>query len=106
MLVRFICFQVTAANSSLPEKPSSGRKGSQSGSAGPKRKAPKAPADPNAPKRPANPFFQYCQEQRTIVLESLIAQGLGEPTKQEVTKQLAIKWNALPPSDKKVCQIS
>lgn len=73
------------------------------GSAAPtKRKAQKPPVDPNAPKRPANPFFQFCQEQRSIVLENLISLGQGEPTKQEVTKHLATKWNALTTDDKKV----
>lgn len=67
-----------------------------------KRKTPKAPVDPNAPKRPANPFFQYCQEQRSIVLEHLVTTNGSEPTKQEVTKQLASKWNALTTDDKKV----
>lgn len=76
--------------------------GKKAANAGPKRKTQKTAADPNAPKRPANPFFQYCQEQRTNVLESLIAQGFGEPSKQEVTKQLAINWNGLNPIDKKV----
>ncbi|XP_046660084.1 TCF3 fusion partner homolog [Homalodisca vitripennis] len=85
--------------------PTSSRgKGQQAGAGGsvPKRKAPKTPADPNAPKRPANPFFQFCQEQRTPVLESLVAQGLGEPSKQEVTKQLAVRWNALSTGEKKI----
>lgn len=73
------------------------------GSAAPaKRKAQKPPVDPNAPKRPANPFFQFCQEQRSIVLENLVSLGQGEPTKQEVTKHLATKWNALTTDDKKV----
>lgn len=76
-----------------------GRKG---GGAGSKRKTAKAPVDPLAPKRPANPFFQFCQEQRTPVLESLVACNLAEPTKQEVTKQLAIRWNALDSAEKKV----
>lgn len=79
-----------------------GGSGSRKGGAAPKRKAAKAPVDPLAPKRPANPFFQFCQEQRTPVLESLIARNLGEPSKQEVTKQLAIRWNALDTTDKKV----
>lgn len=88
-----------AQASGLAEKSSNSRK---AGGAAPKRKAPKAPVDPNAPKRPANPFFQFCQEQRTTVLESLVAQGHGEPSKQEVTKQLALRWNALSSVDKKV----
>lgn len=70
-----------------------------------KRKAQKPPVDPNAPKRPANPFFQFCQEQRSIVLENLVSLGQGEPTKQEVTKHLATKWNALTTDDKKVLSL-
>lgn len=57
------------------EKASTSRKNQAGGNSGPKRKTTKAPVDPNAPKRPANPFFQFCQEQRTTVLESLVAQG-------------------------------
>lgn len=65
----------------------------------------KAERDPNAPKRPANPFFQFCQEQRPIVMERLGMEqksGEAEPSKQELTRQLASKWNTLPPEDKKV----
>ncbi|KAJ4444015.1 uncharacterized protein [Periplaneta americana] len=65
----------------------------------------KSERDPNAPKRPANPFFQFCQEQRPIVMERLGLEqkaGEAEPSKQELTRQLASKWNTLPPEDKKV----
>jgi non-histone protein 10 len=65
----------------------------------------KAERDPNAPKRPANPFFQFCQEQRPIVMERLGMEqksGEAEPSKQELTRQLASKWNTLPPEGKKV----
>ncbi|PSN31290.1 hypothetical protein C0J52_24908 [Blattella germanica] len=65
----------------------------------------KAERDPNAPKRPANPFFQFCQEQRPIVMERLGLEqksGEAETSKQELTRQLASKWNTLPPEDKKV----
>ena len=65
----------------------------------------KAERDPNAPKRPANPFFQFCQEQRPIVMERIGLEqksGEAEPSKQELTRQLASKWNKLPPEDKKV----
>lgn len=61
--------------------------------------------DPNAPKRPSNPFFQFCQEQRQIMMEQLNAElkpGEAEPTKQELTRQLAIKWKSLSTPDKKV----
>ncbi|XP_067006499.2 uncharacterized protein [Anabrus simplex] len=60
----------------------------------------KGERDPNAPKRPANPFFQFCQEQRPLVMEQKV--GEAETSKQELTRQLASKWNTLPPEDKKV----
>ena len=63
-----------------------------------KRKGTKT--DPNAPKRPANPFFQFCQEQRPRVMERLA--GEPEPSKQELTKQLASTWKSLSAEDKKV----
>ncbi|XP_012255138.1 non-histone protein 10 isoform X2 [Athalia rosae] len=63
-----------------------------------KRKGTKA--DPNAPKRPANPFFQFCQEQRPRVMERLA--GEPEPSKQELTRQLATTWKSLTSEDKKV----
>ena len=64
--------------------------------------------DPNAPKRPANPFLQFCQEQRPLAvsaagLERASGNSEGETSKQEITRQLASKWNTLPPEDKKVC---
>ncbi|XP_043289255.1 high mobility group B protein 6 [Venturia canescens] len=65
---------------------------------GAKRKSGKA--DPNAPKRPANPFFQFCQEQRPRVMERLA--GEPEPSKQELTRQLATTWKSLTSEDKKV----
>ncbi|XP_043475756.1 non-histone protein 10 [Leptopilina heterotoma] len=65
---------------------------------GTKRKGTKA--DPNAPKRPANPFFQFCQEQRPRVMERLA--GEPEPSKQELTRQLATTWKSLSSDDKKV----
>lgn len=65
---------------------------------GTKRKG--AKADPNAPKRPANPFFQFCQEQRPRVMERLA--GEPEPSKQELTRQLATTWKSLSSEDKKV----
>ncbi|KYM79641.1 Non-histone protein 10 [Atta colombica] len=65
---------------------------------GAKRKSTKA--DPNAPKRPANPFFQFCQEQRPRVMERLA--GEPEPSKQELTRQLATTWKSLSSEDKKV----
>lgn len=67
-----------------------------------KRREGKAEKDPNAPKRPANPFFQFCQEQRPLVLDSMISSGNREPSKQDLTKQLAANWNVLSRKDKKV----
>lgn len=67
-----------------------------------KRKGTKA--DPNAPKRPANPFFQFCQEQRPRVMERL--SGEPEPSKQELTRQLATTWKSLSSEDKKVIILS
>lgn len=76
------------SNNSKEEKPKKGTK----------RKG--AKADPNAPKRPANPFFQFCQEQRPRVMERLA--GEPEPSKQELTRQLATTWKSLSSEDKKV----
>ncbi|XP_057665538.1 high mobility group protein B3-like [Diorhabda carinulata] len=70
-----------------------------------KRKTHKSEKDPNAPKRPSNPFFQFCQEQRQILMEQIAAElkpGEVEPTKQELTRQLAIRWKTLSVHDRKV----
>ncbi|KAJ3624304.1 hypothetical protein MTP99_017940 [Tenebrio molitor] len=70
-----------------------------------KRKNARTEKDPKAPKRPSNPFFQFCQEQRQILMEQLNAElkpGEAELTKQELTRQLAIKWKSLSGSDKKI----
>lgn len=77
-----------ASHNAKEEKPRKGQK----------RKG--AKADPNAPKRPANPFFQFCQEQRPRVMERLA--GEPEPSKQELTRQLATTWKSLSSEDKKV----
>ncbi|GBP71847.1 High mobility group-T protein [Eumeta japonica] len=72
---------------------------------GPKRKAKseKPEKDPNAPKKPCNAFFQFCQEQRPLVVaETSSEMGGNEPTKQEVTRQLASRWRALSEEDKRV----
>lgn len=61
--------------------------------------------DPNAPKRPSNPFFQYCQDQRQNLMEELAADlkpGECEPSKQELTRQLAIRWKSMSLNDKKM----
>ncbi|KAE8742415.1 hypothetical protein FOCC_FOCC012102 [Frankliniella occidentalis] len=94
-----------------------GRKGSNNNTAGTpntgsttKRKTTKGDKpekDPNAPKRPANPFLQFCQEQRPLAvtaagLERASGNSEGETSKQEITRQLASKWNTLAPEDKKV----
>lgn len=88
---------------------SSSNSASNSGSTS-KRKSTKGERpekDPNAPKRPANPFLQFCQEQRPLAvsaagLERASGNTEGETSKQEITRQLASKWNTLPPEDKKV----
>ncbi|XP_021184268.2 uncharacterized protein LOC110372071 [Helicoverpa armigera] len=73
---------------------------------GPKRKskADKPERDPNAPKKPCNAFFQFCQEQRPLVVAEAEANSeLGsEPSKQEVTRQLASRWRALNNEEKRV----
>lgn len=72
---------------------------------GTKRKNARTEKDPNAPKRPSNPFFQFCQEQRQIMMEQLNSElkpGEAELSKQELTRQLAIKWKSLSVPDKKV----
>lgn len=54
--------------------------------------------DPNAPKRPANPFFQFCQDKRSILMDELNSQlqpGQPELSKQELTRQLAIRWRTM-----------
>lgn len=80
------------------EKPIKGKKP-------PRRKVSKAEKDPRAPKRPSNPFFQFCQEQRQPLMEQLVAElkpGQIEPNKQELTRQLAIKWKTLSTVQKQV----
>ena len=71
-----------------------------------KKRKPKSERDPNAPKRPSNPFFQFCQEQRQPLMEQLMAEqkpGETEPiNKQELTRQLAIKWKTLTAEDKQI----
>ncbi|XP_067128108.1 uncharacterized protein [Centruroides vittatus] len=57
--------------------------------------------DPNAPKRPANPFFLFCQEQRSSVMEKYQQEQKEEITHQELTKTLAKNWNNLLAEDKK-----
>lgn len=73
-----------------------------------KRTKTKQEKDPNAPKRPSNPFFQFCQDQRQTLQEQLTAElkpGEALPTKQELTRQLAIKWKSLSLPDKKVFKL-
>nr|CAD7448042.1 unnamed protein product [Timema bartmani] len=84
------------------------RKNSVGGGSSAKKKgskpSEKAEKDPNAPKRPANPFFQFCQEQRPIVMERLGSEsktGEQDACKIELTKQLASQWKTLTPEDKK-----
>lgn len=85
------------------EKPKTEK--SKSSKRPPRKKVSKTERDPNAPKRPSNPFFQFCQEQRQLLMEQISAElkpGEVEPTKQELTRQLALKWNSLSVPDKKV----
>ena len=61
--------------------------------------------DPNQPKRPANPFFQFCQEQRSILMDELNSELMpGEPelSKQELTRQLANRWRVMDNDDKQI----
>lgn len=61
--------------------------------------------DPNAPKRPANPFFQFCQEQRSILMDELNSELLpGQPelSKQELTRQLAQRWRSMDSATKQI----
>lgn len=61
--------------------------------------------DPNAPKRPANPFFQFCQEQRSILMDELnsgLQPGQPELSKQELTRQLAQRWRSMDPINKQI----
>ncbi|XP_075973807.1 uncharacterized protein LOC142975047 [Anticarsia gemmatalis] len=71
---------------------------------GPKRKskADKPERDPNAPKKPCNAFFQFCQEQRPLVVAEANSEMGAEPSKQEVTRQLASRWRALSNDEKRV----
>ncbi|KAL1457754.1 hypothetical protein WDU94_007948 [Cyamophila willieti] len=68
-----------------------------------KKKAEKPSRDPNAPKRPANPFFQFCQEQRTILIDTQTKTPQNtDLSKQEITKELAKKWNSLTSDERKI----
>lgn len=69
-----------------------------------KKKSEKPSRDPNAPKRPANPFFQFCQEQRTLLIDTQTKMGpqSSDLTKQEITKELARKWNNLSFDERKI----
>ncbi|CAG4990649.1 unnamed protein product [Colias eurytheme] len=67
-----------------------------------KSKADKPEKDPNAPKKPCNAFFQFCQEQRPVVVAETATEMGSEPTKQEVTRQLASRWRALTNEEKRV----
>lgn len=72
---------------------------------GKKRIKLKVEKDPRAPKRPANPFFQFCQDRRTAVMEELNSQllpGEVEPTKQELTRQLAHRWRKMNLYDRQI----
>ncbi|XP_047504884.1 HMG1/2-like protein [Pieris napi] len=67
-----------------------------------KSKGDKPERDPNAPKKPCNAFFQFCQEQRPVVLAETTNEMGSEPSKQEVTRQLASRWRALTNDEKRI----
>ncbi|XP_013199924.1 uncharacterized protein LOC106142633 [Amyelois transitella] len=67
-----------------------------------KSKADKPERDPNAPKKPCNAFFQFCQEQRPLIIAEANTEVGAEPTKQEVTRQLASRWRSLSNEEKRV----
>ncbi|CAK1547349.1 unnamed protein product [Leptosia nina] len=67
-----------------------------------KSKADKPERDPNAPKKPCNAFFQFCQEQRPVVFAETTHEMGSEPSKQEVTRQLASRWRALTNDEKRI----
>ena len=59
--------------------------------------------DPNAPKKPANAFLMFCQHDRLSVLEEYSKKNPhGEMSHQDLTKELAKKWNDLTAEEKKV----
>ncbi|CAG9584838.1 unnamed protein product [Danaus chrysippus] len=84
--------QVDKQNASGGKKPAPKRKS----------KADKPERDPNAPKKPCNAFFQFCQEQRPVVVAETATDVGSEPTKQEITRQLASRWRALTSDEKRV----
>ncbi|CAB3229816.1 unnamed protein product [Arctia plantaginis] len=90
----------TPAVAKQTEKPSSANPKKP----GPKRKskADKPERDPNAPKKPCNAFFQFCQEQRPLVVAEANSEMGTEPSKKEVTRQLASRWRSLSYDEKRV----
>lgn len=53
-------------------------------------------------KPPTNPFFLFCQEQKSSVIDSKLLENKGEMSHQELTRILAMNWNNLPIQEKKV----
>ncbi|XP_072931771.1 uncharacterized protein [Epargyreus clarus] len=92
------------AKAPAPAKPADKQNATGGKKAGPKRKskADKPERDPNAPKKPCNAFFQFCQEQRPLVVAETSTEMGSEPTKQEITRQLASRWRALTHDEKRV----
>ncbi|XP_026487169.1 uncharacterized protein LOC113394171 [Vanessa tameamea] len=84
--------QVEKQNTTGAKKPATKRKS----------KADKPERDPNAPKKPCNAFFQFCQEQRPVVVAETTTEMGSEPSKQEVTRQLASRWRALTNEEKRI----
>ncbi|KOB58215.1 TCF3 fusion partner-like protein, partial [Operophtera brumata] len=66
-----------------------------------KSKADRPEKDPNAPKKPCNAFFQFCQEQRPLVIAKTNSENGIDPSKQEVTRQLAHRWRSLTSDEKR-----
>ncbi|CAG0891647.1 unnamed protein product [Darwinula stevensoni] len=59
-------------------------------------------AKSDLPKRPSNPYLQFCNEKRSEVQEEYLREKGIQPSKQDITRILAHKWNALSQEDKKV----
>ncbi|XP_033120192.1 HMG box-containing protein C28F2.11-like [Anneissia japonica] len=60
-----------------------------------KEDKPEKEKDPNAPKKPANAYLMFCQQERAPVQEEHQSQDKDEISHQELTKELAKRWNEL-----------
>jgi len=52
----------------------------------------------NEPKKPSNPFFQFCQEQRSLLLSQM--KNTAGMSRQGLTKQLAANWSHMSTEEK------